>query len=131
MRKSWPLVVKAVEEAEALGEEVTTQNPRIQKAFELDEIAFYGRPYLPIPAESFEEACRVRRRKKCSPDVLDSLLYDGVMNRAFHKKTYQEVAQELNKIKDLRLVMKKKITEPLVRGRLNRMGLPSKQLDTK
>jgi hypothetical protein len=53
------------------------------------------------------------------------------MNRAFHKKTYREVAEELNKNKDLRLVMKRKITEPLVRGRLNRMGLPSKQLDTK
>jgi hypothetical protein len=130
LRKITPLIIKAVEEAEALGEEVRTQNPRIKKAFELDEIALYERPYLPIPAESFEEACRVRRRR-CSLDVLDILLYDGVMNRAFHKKTYREVAEELNKNKDLRLVMKRKITEPLVRGRLNRMGLPSKQLDTK
>jgi hypothetical protein len=126
LKKVSPLVLEAIEEAERCGEDVSTENPKIRKAFILDEIALYGRPVESVPPDLFNEACKVRRRK-LSPDHLDVHLYIGIMQKGWHRLTYRETADELWKIEDFRKAWKTKPKEGLIRSRLNILGVPAKR----
>ena len=112
LKYTYPKAMKAVEEAERLGEEVSTKNPRIENAFILDEIANHGRPATPVPPELFDAACRAKR-SKLSPHFLDPLLYAAITQWGWHARfTYQQMADELWKLEAVRMFFKnKKIKE--------------------
>jgi hypothetical protein len=130
LKQNFPILMKAIGEAVRLNEPLEPTTPRINEAMILEEISETKASSQDIPHKLFPKTLKVIRQNHQS-DPLDLLLYDGVMHRGFQKMTYKEVTQELNKNKGLCKIMGCKITEPLVRGRLNRMELPSKQLNAK